>query len=101
MAMVFDRNDNRKVAVLLDAGSMGTAILRRVCAGMTLLNRPHQSAILFLFLTARRLTFSVRFGIIKVKQGSDTALSAKSEFNLSGNRSKNDSQNNCKVYHIQ
>ncbi|WP_205521520.1 hypothetical protein [Ruminococcus flavefaciens] len=37
MAMVFDRNENRKVAVLLGAGSMGTAILRRVCAGMTLL----------------------------------------------------------------
>ena len=37
MAMAFDRNENRKVAVLLGAGSMGTAILRRVCAGMTLL----------------------------------------------------------------
>ena len=37
MAMVFDRNENKKVAVLLGAGSMGTAILRRVCAGMTLL----------------------------------------------------------------
>ena len=37
MAMVFDRNENRQVAVLLGAGSMGTAILRRVCAGMTLL----------------------------------------------------------------
>jgi NAD(P)-dependent dehydrogenase (short-subunit alcohol dehydrogenase family) len=35
--MIFDRNENRKVAVLLGAGSMGTAILRRVCAGMTLL----------------------------------------------------------------
>ncbi|MBR1663115.1 MAG: hypothetical protein IJ696_02165 [Ruminococcus sp.] len=34
--MVFDRNDNKKVAVLLGAGSMGTAILRRVCAGKTL-----------------------------------------------------------------
>ena len=37
MAMVFDRNENRKVAVLLGAGCMGTSILRRVCAGMTLL----------------------------------------------------------------
>lgn len=26
MAMIFDRNENRKVAVLLGAGSMGTAM---------------------------------------------------------------------------
>ena len=35
--MIFDRNDSRDVAVLLGAGSMGTTILRRVCAGMTIL----------------------------------------------------------------
>ena len=35
--MIFDRNDSGDVAVLLGAGSMGTTILRRVCAGMTIL----------------------------------------------------------------
>ena len=35
--MIFDRNDSKDVAVLLGAGSMGTTILRRVCAGMTIL----------------------------------------------------------------
>ena len=30
--MILDRNENRPVAVLLGAGSMGTAILRRVAA---------------------------------------------------------------------
>lgn len=35
--MILDRNENRPVAVLLGAGSMGTAILRRVAAGKKLL----------------------------------------------------------------
>ena len=35
--MIFDRNENKKVSVLLGAGSMGTAILRRVAAGTTIL----------------------------------------------------------------
>lgn len=35
--MIFDRNENRPVSVLLGAGSMGTAILRRVAAGTTIL----------------------------------------------------------------
>ena len=35
--MIFDRNEERKVSVLLGAGSMGTAILRRVAAGTTIL----------------------------------------------------------------
>ena len=68
MAMVFDSNENKKVAVLLGAGSMGAALLRRVCAGMPLPNRSHQTAIRFLFHIARRLTFSGRFGIIRVSE---------------------------------
>ena len=35
--MIFDRNENKAVSVLLGAGSMGTAILRRVCAGTKIL----------------------------------------------------------------
>ena len=35
--MIFDRNKNRSVSVLLGAGSMGTAILRRIAAGTTIL----------------------------------------------------------------
>lgn len=35
--MIFDRNENRPVSVLLGAGSMGTAILRRIAAGTTIL----------------------------------------------------------------
>ena len=36
--MIFDRNENKAVSVLLGAGSMGTAILRRVCAGTKILS---------------------------------------------------------------
>ena len=35
--MVFDRNENKEVAVLLGAGSMGTAIVRRIAAGKKIL----------------------------------------------------------------
>ena len=35
--MIFDYNNNKKVAVLLGAGNMGTAIVRRVSQGMTIL----------------------------------------------------------------
>ena len=31
--MIFDRNENKPVIVLLGAGSMGTAIVRRIAAG--------------------------------------------------------------------
>ena len=31
--MIFDRNDNKPVIALLGAGSMGTAIVRRIAAG--------------------------------------------------------------------
>lgn len=35
--MIFDRNENREVIALLGAGSMGTAIVRRIAAGKTIL----------------------------------------------------------------
>ncbi len=35
--MIFDRNENKAVIALLGAGSMGTAILRRIAAGKTIL----------------------------------------------------------------
>ena len=35
--MILDRNENKDVAVLLGAGSMGMAILRRVAAGKKIL----------------------------------------------------------------
>ena len=35
--MILDRNEKKTVAVLLGAGSMGTAILRRVAAGKKIL----------------------------------------------------------------
>lgn len=35
--MIFDRNENREVIALLGAGSMGTAIVRRIAAGRTIL----------------------------------------------------------------
>lgn len=35
--MIFDRNENRDVIALLGAGSMGTAIARRIAAGKTIL----------------------------------------------------------------
>ncbi len=35
--MIFDRNEQREVAVLLGAGSMGCAIMRRIAAGRTVL----------------------------------------------------------------
>ena len=35
--MIFDRNENREVVALLGAGSMGTAIVRRIAAGRTIL----------------------------------------------------------------
>ncbi len=35
--MVFDRNENREVIALLGAGSMGTAIVRRIAAGRKIL----------------------------------------------------------------
>lgn len=31
--MIFDRNENKEVIALLGAGSMGTAIVRRIAAG--------------------------------------------------------------------
>ena len=35
--MIFDRNETRDVIALLGAGSMGTAIARRIAAGKTIL----------------------------------------------------------------
>ena len=35
--MIFNRNENREVIALLGAGSMGTAIVRRIAAGKTIL----------------------------------------------------------------
>ena len=35
--MIFDRNDNKQVVALLGAGSMGTAIVRRIGAGKKIL----------------------------------------------------------------
>ncbi|MDO4995237.1 MAG: SDR family oxidoreductase [Bacteroidales bacterium] len=35
--MIFDRNEKKEVVVLLGAGSMGTAIVRRIAAGKTIL----------------------------------------------------------------
>lgn len=35
--MVFDRNENKHVVALLGAGSMGTAIVRRIGAGKKIL----------------------------------------------------------------
>ena len=35
--MILDRNENKEVAVLLGAGSMGMAILRRIAAGKKIL----------------------------------------------------------------
>ena len=35
--MIFDRNENKEVIALLGAGSMGTAIVRRIAAGRTVL----------------------------------------------------------------
>ncbi len=35
--MIFDRNEDREVIALLGAGSMGTAIVRRIAAGRTIL----------------------------------------------------------------
>ena len=35
--MIFDRNEQREVAALLGAGSMGCAIVRRIAAGRTVL----------------------------------------------------------------
>lgn len=35
--MILDRNESKEVAVLLGAGSMGMAILRRVAAGKMIL----------------------------------------------------------------
>ena len=35
--MIFDRNDNKPVIALLGAGSMGTAIVRRIAAGKKIL----------------------------------------------------------------
>ena len=35
--MIFDRNENKEVIALLGAGSMGTAIARRIAAGRTIL----------------------------------------------------------------
>ncbi len=35
--MIFDRNENKEVVTLLGAGSMGTAIVRRIAAGRTVL----------------------------------------------------------------
>jgi pyrroline-5-carboxylate reductase len=31
--MIFDRNENKQVIALLGAGSMGTAIVRKIAAG--------------------------------------------------------------------
>ena len=35
--MILDRNENKEVVVLLGAGSMGTAIVRRIAAGKKIL----------------------------------------------------------------
>ena len=35
--MIFDRNENKEVIALLGAGSMGTAIIRRIAAGRKIL----------------------------------------------------------------
>ena len=35
--MIFDRNDKKEVIALLGAGSMGTAIVRRIAAGKKIL----------------------------------------------------------------
>ena len=35
--MIFDRNENKPVIALLGAGSMGTAIVRRIAAGKKIL----------------------------------------------------------------
>ena len=35
--MIFDRNENKQVVALLGAGSMGTAIVRRIAAGKKIL----------------------------------------------------------------
>lgn len=35
--MIFDRNEQKEVIALLGAGSMGTAIVRRIAAGKTVL----------------------------------------------------------------
>ena len=35
--MIFDRNESKEVIALLGAGSMGTAIVRRIAAGRTVL----------------------------------------------------------------
>ena len=35
--MIFDRNENKPVITLLGAGSMGTAIVRRIAAGKKIL----------------------------------------------------------------
>ena len=35
--MIFDRNENKEVIALLGAGSMGSAIVRRIAAGKTIL----------------------------------------------------------------
>ena len=35
--MIFDRNENKEVIALLGAGSMGTAIVRRIAAGRKIL----------------------------------------------------------------
>ena len=35
--MIFDRNENKPVIALLGAGSMGTAIVRRIAAGRKIL----------------------------------------------------------------
>ena len=39
--MVFDRNESKKVIALLGAGSMGTAIVRRIAAGRKILLGEH------------------------------------------------------------
>ena len=35
--MIFDRNENKEVIALLGAGSMGTAIVRKIAAGRKIL----------------------------------------------------------------
>lgn len=46
--MIFDRNENKEVIALLGAGSMGTAIVRRIAAGRKILlgayPEPHGAA---------------------------------------------------------
>ena len=39
--MIFDRNDKKEVIALLGAGSMGTAIVRRIAAGKKFLLGEH------------------------------------------------------------